>query len=188
MVLSAAQSSGATVWQIDPNSTQVEFAVRHLGISTIKGRFNGVRGQISDVPEDRSLASVEIEIDAASLDTGQDERDGHLRSAMFLDAEVYPTIVFRSAQIDVQNGNQLRVAGQLSCHGMMAEIVLDATVNGHAINPITQDRVLGFSATGKLSRSAFGIELPAPFAGTNFVGDDIDIWINVEAVRTAEST
>ena len=188
MVLSAAQSSGATVWQIDPNSTQVEFAVRHLGISTIKGRFNGVRGQITDVPEDRSLASVEIEIDAASLDTGQDERDGHLRSAMFLDAEVYPTIVFRSAQIDVQNGNQLRVAGQLSCHGRTAEVVLDATVNGNAINPITQEHVLGFSATGKLTRSAFGIELPAPFAGTDFVGEDIDLWINVEAVRTTEST
>src|SRR5207237_6249 len=99
------------------------------GISTIKGRFTDIRGQISDVPEDRTQASVQIEINAAALNSGQADRDTHLRSAMFLDTDIYPTITFHSTRIDVKEDNRIQVVGQLSCHGTTGEVVLDATVN-----------------------------------------------------------
>ena len=188
MVVSVAPSRQATVWRVDPKHTQVEFAVSHLSISTIKGRFRGVRGRIVDVPESRAEATVEIEIDTASLESGEEERDEHVRSPLFLDAAVYPTMTFRSTRVEPQGGNRLLVAGDLTLHGVTHEVVLDATANGHAVHPITQEHVFGLSATTRLSRSQSGIELPVPFAGSTFVGDDIHISINVEATRTEDSS
>src|SRR5688572_9890443 len=119
-----------TVWNIDPAHTDVSFAVKHLMISTVRGRFADVRGTIRLDGDDLTKASVEAEIATASIDTRQEQRDTHLRSADFFEVETYPAITFRTTRVEPIKGDRYRVVGDLTIRDVTREVVLEAVDEG----------------------------------------------------------
>jgi polyisoprenoid-binding protein YceI len=173
-----------TTWQIDPAHTHVEFAVKHMMISTVKGRFAGVQGTVVASAPDFGDGSVSVTIDVASIDTRQEQRDAHLRSADFFDAENHPTITFVSRRVE-KDGDELRVSGDLSIRGTTREVVLNATYEGTGTDPWGGERA-GFSATTKVDRRDFGLTWnQALETGGILVGDQIKISLEVELVKAA---
>ena len=172
-----------TTWKIDPVHTSVEFAVRHLMITTVKGRFTGVTGIVKDDDRDPAKGEVEITIDAASIDTREPQRDAHLRSADFFDVETHPTITFRSRRIEAAQDDGFKLVGDLTMHGITREVALDVTSHGRVKDPWGGERA-GFSATAKVKRSEFGLTWNQLLeTGGVAVGDDIKISIDVELVK-----
>jgi polyisoprenoid-binding protein YceI len=177
---SPTQTSGST-WQIDPAHTTVEFHVKHMMFSTVKGRFSGIKGSIVDVADNPTLSSVDVEIDALSLSTGDAQRDGHLKSADFLDVENYPTITFKSARIDGTR-EDFKVTGDLTLHGVSHSVTLDATYNGQGASPFGKT-VAGFSAETKINRKDWGLNWNVALeAGGVLVSDQVKVVIEIEAV------
>ncbi|HEU4642128.1 MAG TPA: YceI family protein [Gemmatimonadaceae bacterium] len=183
-----AQSSTATsvaTWQIDPAHTGVEFAVKHMMISTVKGRFTHVSGTIRLDESNPARSSVEATIDATSIDTRVEQRDAHLRSADFLDADRFPSITFRSTRVVPRGEGRAEVTGDLVIHGVTRQITLEVEEQGRLKDPYGNDRV-GFSATGKLDRRDFGLTWNQTLeAGGLLVGNEVRISIEVEATRSA---
>ncbi len=179
---SPAQTGTRTIWQIDPAHTLVELSVKHMMFTTVKGRFTGVRGTIVDVADDPTKSSVEAEIDAATVNTGEPQRDAHLRSPDFLDVEKYPTITFKSTRIEGTR-ERFKVVGDLTIRGTTREVVLDTTFNGTGKNPYGKT-VAGFSAATEINRKDFGLTWNVALeAGGWLVGDGIKITIEVQAVK-----
>ena len=174
-----------TTWELDPSHTLVEFAAKHMMFTTVKGRFTGVRGTIVDAADDPTRSSVEAEIEAASLTTGDAQRDAHLRSPDFLDVETYPTITFRSTRVEPVSDRRFRVIGDLTIRGTTREVALDTEVHGHARNPYGRT-VAGFSAQTEINRKDFGLTWNVALeAGGWLVGDTIKILLEVQAVQQA---
>jgi polyisoprenoid-binding protein YceI len=175
----------ATKWQVDTAHTTVEFAVRHLMISTVKGRFTGVQGTVTMPDEDPARARVEVTIDAASISTGNEQRDQHLRSPDFLDVARFPTLTFRSTKVEPLGSDQFRLTGDLTIKGVTRPVELVVTREGAVKDPWGGYRA-GFTATGKLRRSDFGITWNQMIeAGGVAVGDEVKLAIEVELVREA---
>ncbi len=169
-----------TVWTIDPDHSDVEFSVKHMRIATVKGRFSDVTGQITIDYENIENSRVEVEIGAASIDTRNEKRDAHLRSADFFDVESFPTLKFRSSRIE-QSGGNLVITGDLTMHGVTRQITLDAEFNGQAGNP-TGHQIISYTAKTELNRKDFGLNWNATLeTGGVLVGDDIRINIEIEA-------
>ena len=181
----APTTQASTTWQIDPAHSLVEFSVRHMMISTVKGRFTAVGGTILDVADDPGRSSVRAEIDAASITTGDPKRDEHLRSADFFDVERYPTITFSSTRVEPRGEDRFRLIGELTLHGQTRQVELDAALNGRGTNPWGQE-VAGFTAEAKLNRKDFGLTWNMALeAGGFLVGDKLEISIEIEAVKAA---
>jgi polyisoprenoid-binding protein YceI len=182
-VAEAVSQQGLTTWNVDAAHTHVEFAVRHLMITTVKGRFDEVSGTVRSSDAQPAKGDVDITINAASIDTREPQRDAHLRSADFLDAEKYPTITFKSRRIEDVKGNNFRLAGDLTIHGVTREVVLDVTSEGRAKDPWGGERS-GFTATTKIKRSDFGLTWnQALETGGVLVGDEVKIAIDVELLK-----
>lgn len=180
--VSTAQET-RTTWAIDPSHTTVEFAVKHMMFTTVKGRFSGVSGTIELDEANIANSSVTAEIDATTIDTRDEKRDAHLKSADFFDVEKYPTITFKSTRVEPTSGGELRVVGDLTIHGVTREVVLNATFNGQGKNP-WGNIVAGFEATTKINRKDFGLEWNVALeTGGVLVGDEIKISIDVEAIK-----
>jgi polyisoprenoid-binding protein YceI len=176
-------TTGRTTWTIDPVHAMVEFGVRHLMISTVKGRFTGVTGTIVIDEADLTRSTVTVEIDAATVDTRDDRRDAHLRSADFLEVERYPTITFQSTNVESLGDNRARVFGDLTIHGTTRQVVLETELLGTSLAP-WGTRVMGFSATTSIKRSDYGLVWNAALeTGGVAVGDTVKITIEVEAVK-----
>jgi polyisoprenoid-binding protein YceI len=151
-------------------------------VSTVKGRFAGLQGTITDVADDPQRSSVAIELDAASITTADERRDAHLRSADFLDAENYPTISFKSRRIEGTR-DAFKLIGDLTIRGETREVALDVTLNGIGQSPFGTT-VAGFSASTKLNRKDFGLNWNVALeAGGVLVGEQIKIEIELEAVK-----
>jgi polyisoprenoid-binding protein YceI len=181
--MSTVTTPVTTTWKIDPAHTAVEFAVRHLMITTVKGRFAGVSGVVTSDERDPANGTVDITIDAASIDTREAQRDAHLRSADFFEVETYPTITFRSRRIDQVEGDRFTLIGDLTMHGVTKEVALEVTSEGRAKDPWGGERA-GFTATGKVKRSEFGLTWNQLLeTGGLAVADEIKISIDVELVR-----
>jgi polyisoprenoid-binding protein YceI len=179
----APQVEKTSIWQIDPAHTVVEFAVKHMMFATVKGRFGAVHGTIVDDAADPSRSSVEVEIDAASIDTREEKRDAHLRSPDFLDVQSYPTITFTSSRVERAGQDRLRVIGDLTIHGTTREVVLDTTINGRGTNPFGLE-VAGFTAETTINRRDFGLTWNMALeTGGVLVGDTVKILLEVEAVK-----
>jgi polyisoprenoid-binding protein YceI len=173
---------GLTTWSIDPAHSHVEFAVRHLMLSTVKGRFSEVRGGIRSDEGEPGRSEVDITIGVASIDTRDPQRDAHLRSADFFDVENFPVMTFKSRRIVDANGNTFRIAGDLTIRGVTREVALDVTAEGRGKDPWGGERA-GFSATAKIKRSDFGLTWNQLLeTGGVAVGDDVKISIDVELV------
>jgi polyisoprenoid-binding protein YceI len=178
-----APQTGASTWTLDPAHTLVEFAGRHMMVTTVKGRFKGVRGTITIDEADPARSAVEAELDAASLDTGNEQRDNHLKSADFLEVEQYPTITFRSTRVEPQGNERARVTGDLTVHGVTREVTLDAELTGFGRNPWGKE-VAGFEARTTLNRRDFGLTWNVALeAGGVLVSDTLKVEIHAEATK-----
>lgn len=172
----------STTWQIDPAHSLVEFSVRHMMVSTVKGRFTGISGSITAHDVDHQLSSADITIDANSIATGDPNRDTHLRSADFLDAEQFPNITFTSKRIEGAR-DEFTLVGDLTLHGVTREVSLEVTFNGEGTNPYGK-RVAGFSAEGKLNRKDWGLSWNVALeAGGVLVSDQMKVSVEIQAVK-----
>jgi polyisoprenoid-binding protein YceI len=171
-------------WKIDAAHSLVQFAVKHMMFTTVRGRFTDIQGLIRCPDEsDPSSASVEATIAAASIDTGDTQRDEHLRSADFLDVAQYPTITFTSTRVERTGEDQLRIAGNLTIRDVTREVTLEATYNGRGTNPWGQE-VTGFTAETRLNRKDFGLTWNAALeSGGLLVGDKLDVLIEIQALK-----
>ena len=182
------EQTGTTTWTIDASHSAAEFSAKHMMITTVKGRIADVRGTLSLDEKDLNRSAVEVELGAASIDTRNDQRDGHLRSADFLDVEQFPTITFRSRRVEgaaLSEGTTFRLVGDLSIRGVTREVVLDATYEGRGRDPWGGERV-SFSADTKIDRRDFGLTWNAALeAGGVLVSNEIKLHLEVQAIRNA---
>jgi polyisoprenoid-binding protein YceI len=177
-------TAAAGTWNLDEAHTQVEFAVKHMMIANIKGHFGKVSGTVVTQKGDFSDAVVDVTIDAASLDTRQEQRDGHLRSADFFDVERYPSLRFVSKRVE-KAGDGYRLVGDLTIRDVTREVTLAVTDEGRGKDPWGGERA-GFSATTKVDRKDYGLTWnQALETGGILVGDDIKISIEAELVKAA---
>jgi polyisoprenoid-binding protein YceI len=175
--------STQTTWTIDPAHSEVGFSVKHLMIATVRGRFAEVRGTIQLDGDDLTRASVEAEIATASIDTRQEQRDAHLRSADFFEVETYPTISFRSTSVERITTDRYRITGALTIRDVTREVVLEGSDEGRGRDPWGGDR-WGFSATTTIDRRDFGLTWnQALETGGVLVANEIKISIDLEAVK-----
>ena len=181
MITSSQQTEQtATTWQIDPAHTSVEFAVKHLMISTVRGRFGDLTGTLNGSLDDPTNASADISILVESIDTRQNQRDAHLRSADFFDAIKWPTIRFVSKRIEGDVTGDFSLVGDLTIRDVTREIELDVTNEGRVKDPWGNSRI-GFSAKTKVDRRDFGLTYnQALEAGGFVVGDEIKISVDAE--------
>ncbi len=169
-------------WDIDVGHSAIHFWVRHMVISKVHGRFSKWSGTLQLDPEDLTRSSVDVRVDAASVDTQVADRDAHLKSADFLDVAKHPEIAFRSRRI-VKAGAGYLVVGDLALHGVVREVVLEAEYAGSAKDPWGNERA-GFSAKASLDRRDFGLVWNAALeAGGVLVGEKVEIAIELEAVK-----
>ena len=172
-------------WTIDASHSEVGFSVRHLGISKTRGRFGAFTGTLQVDAENPANSSVQVEIDATSIDTKDAGRDEHLRSADFFDAEQFPTLSFRSTAVRGA-GSDWTVEGELTIRGVTRPVVLDTELVGLQKDPWGNDRV-GFAATTEINREEFGLTWNAALeTGGVLVGKTVKIHLDVEAVKATE--
>jgi len=173
-------------WQIDTAHADVEFAVRHLMISTVKGRFADISGSVSYDPEHPASLELSVTVPVATVDTRVAQRDQHLRSADFFDAANYPVMTFTGRRVEGDIAGQFKLVGDLTIRGVSREVVLDVTAEGATSDPWGNER-LGFSATGAINRGDFGLTYnQALETGGVLVGEQVRISINVELKRPRE--
>jgi polyisoprenoid-binding protein YceI len=171
-------------WDIDVTHSGIHFAVRHMVISKVHGRFARWSGALALDPQDLTRSSVEVHIEAGSIDTQVADRDTHLRSPDFLDVAKYPEILFRSKRVD-KAGSGYRVLGDLTLHGVTREVTLEAEFAGTGKDPWGNERA-GFSAKAALDRKEFGLVWNAALeTGGVLVGEKVEIAIELEAVKQA---
>lgn len=172
-------------WVIDPSHTVLEFSVKHMMISTVKGRFSQVEGSITADTADLSSAVIEATVDATSIDTRDAQRDAHLKSPDFFDVEQFPTIQLKSRELQKVDSDTYKLTGDLTIHGVTRSTVWTLTFEGEAKDPWGNQRV-GFSAETKVNRKDFGLNWNVALeAGGILVGEDVKIAVQAEAILQA---
>lgn len=173
-------------WTIDPSHTTVEFAVRHMGLATVKGRFKQVSGTLQ-TSEDGRLQAIQATIASSSIDTGEPQRDAHLRSPDFLDAEGYPTITFTSTAIEPLGDRKYRIHGDLTIRGTTRPVTFEAEVTEPVTDPWGFRRAAA-TASGTLNRRDWNLTWNQILEfGALLVGEDVRFTLEVEAVRPVEA-
>lgn len=173
-------------WQIDTAHSEIQFSVRHMMISKVRGQFQSFSGVINFDEESPVNTTVEISIDAASINTRNEQRDGHLKSPDFLNVESFPAITFVSKRVEQDDSHNGRLIGDLTIRDVTREVVLDVEYAGQAKSPWGSISA-GFTASTKIDRKEFGLEWnQALETGGVLVGDDVNIDIEVELVQVAE--
>jgi polyisoprenoid-binding protein YceI len=171
----------AATWSIDPIHSEVGFSVRHMMVSKVRGRFTTFSGQLVTA-EDPTQSSVTAEIDLSSINTGQEQRDEHIKSADFFEVETYPTMTYKSTGVRVEDGEYV-LDGDLTLKGVTKSVPLHLELNGFGPDPFGGVRA-GFTATGEINRRDFNVNFNAPMAnGGVVVADKITLHLEIEAVR-----
>lgn len=185
MALETNAVATRTVWQIDPAHTTVSFSGKHMMFTTVRGGFRDVTGTILLDDANPAASSVEVAIDAGSIDSGVEQRDGHLKSADFLDVENHPTIAFTSTKVEPRGAERARVTGDLSIRGVTRPVTLDVQLTGKGTNPWGKE-VVGFEARTTINRKDFGLTWNVALeAGGFLVSDEVKIELDVQAVKQA---
>ena len=175
----------ATTWQVDPTHSHAEFAVRHLMISTVKGRFAEVTGTLIGDDADPESASIELTIPVAGIDTRENQRDAHLRSADFFEAETFPAIRFRSTRIAKAGKGAFTVTGDLTIRDVTKPLTLTVESGGRGKDPWGGERI-GFSTSTKINRKDFGLHWnQALETGGVLVGDEVKISVELELIKAS---
>lgn len=179
-----------TTWSIDPVHSQVEFAVKHMMFTTVRGRFADVEGTVRIDSDDPARSSAEVRIAAASIDTRAEDRDAHLRSPDFLDVEQHPELTFRSTGVSgdvAKAGDHFRVTGDLTIRGTTREVTFEGSIGGTGTDPWGATR-MGASAEATIDRRDFGLTWnQALESGGILVGHDVKIELQVQAVQQQEA-
>ena len=182
--LSLPAVAATSTWQIDPNHSAAQFAVQHLGLSTVRGAFTKVSGTIQLDDKDIAKSSVDVTIDAASVDTRVEGRDKDLRSDHFFEVDKYPTLTFKSTKVEQVVVGKLKVTGDLTIHGVTKQVVLDVEGPTAAVKDPWGNQRAAASATTKINRQDFGVKWNAKMDNGGWVvGDDVAITIDVEMVQ-----
>lgn len=185
LVVSAAGANAAQSYAIDYSHSHVGFAVKHFGISTVRGEFKDYSGEVMIDENDLAASSVSIEIEVASIDTDNEQRDGHLKSADFFDAENHPKMTFKSTKIEKTDAGRFLVTGDLSIRGMTREIQLPVTFGGplEAMGTVR----IGVEGETTINRQDYGLAWSKLLeTGGLVVANDVDISISLEASRPVE--
>lgn len=173
------------VWNIDATHSEAEFAVRHMMISTVKGRFSSMEGVIEADETNPLATTVRASIDVASIDTRAADRDAHLRSDDFFNAEKYPKITFVSKRIERVDAENYKLVGDLTIRDVTREVVLDTEFEGQILDPYGNQRA-GFTATTQINRTDFNVSFNGVIeAGGVVISDTVKITLRIEAVREA---
>jgi len=174
--------STSTKWRIDNSHSGFYFSVRHMVVSKVRGRFTRYCGTVH-LDDDLAKSRVEVVVDATSIDTGAVDRDAHLRSADFLDAEKFPSLLFRSTRVEPVGNGHFWLVGDLTIRGVTREVVLEATYGGRGTDPRGSERV-GFEAKGHIDRKDFGLTWnQALQVGGVLVGERVDLEVEVLLVK-----
>ncbi len=179
--VSAPAHSAAVSWKIDVSHSELTFRVRHI-LSRVSGTFGSWNGGLTADPAQLSSGSVEVTVQTASIDTKNENRDKHLRSPDFFAADSFPTITFKSTKVDL-SGSDLTVTGDLTMRGVTKPVVLKGTYNGVTGPAEPQKQRIGFSASTTINRLDYGVRWNRVAEGSNILGDEVEITINLAAVR-----
>ena len=172
----------AGTWEVDPAHSSVEFSVKHMGIANVRGRFTEFQGTV-EVGKDAWSAKARGSIKVASIDTGEQQRDTHLRSADFFDVDACPEITFESTRVEPIDDDSSRVFGNLTMHGVTREIKLDLVLQGTDTDPWGNERA-GAEVQGFLNRKDFDMKFnQALGSGNLLVGDKVRIAIEISCIR-----
>lgn len=186
-VLASSALAQAQHWEIDPAHSTVGFTVRHMTVSNVSGQFKKFTGAVEADPADPTKSTVKVEIETASIDTGNEKRDAHLKNPDFFDAAKFPTLTFASKKIE-KSGDGYKMTGDLTMHGETKEVTLDVEAPTDAIKDHQGNQRRGLSATGKLNRQDFGVKWSKTLdAGGLVVGNDVKLKIDVELVQKADA-
>ena len=187
--MSTSQATQTAIWTLDPAHSSVEFSVKHMMMTTVRGRFKDVRATITGDEEHPEGCCVEVRIKTASIDTGVPDRDAHLRSADFFDAERYPEITFKSKRLEgnfEREGDRFRVIGDLTIRDTTMEVTLDCEFAGRGRDPWGKERA-GFTARGEIDRREWGLKWNQMIeTGGVLVANKVRIEAEVQFVKQTE--
>ena len=175
-----AATPATTTWNLDPAHSGAEFKVKHMMISNGKGSFSGLSGVLAEHATDSALSSVEASVDVATVNTGDEKRDGHLKSADFFDAEKFPEITFKSTAVELAGEGKHSVSGDLTIHGVTKEAILDVDGPTPAMKDPKGTSHRGASATTTINRTDYGMNTM-----TGMIGDSVTIQLDVELIDHA---
>ena len=180
----AAAPGTVTTWNLDPAHSGAEFKVKHMMISNVKGKFTGLSGVLKLDETDYTHSTVEASIPTASLSTGDDQRDGHVKSADFFDVEKFPAMTFKSTNIDSVGGGDYEVTGDLTIHGVTKSVILKVEdVSEPSRDPWGNHRI-GLSGSTKINRKDFGLTWNSALeTGGVLVGEEVTITLDIQFIR-----
>lgn len=178
-----ATEARAQSWTIDAAHSHVGFAIKHLMIATVRGQFTDVQGTVTADESDPTTAKIDISIATKSVTTGDEKRDGHLRSPDFFDVDRYPAMTFRSRRVEAKSMKTFRVTGDLTIRDVTREVVLDVQLLGRAKDPWGKEHA-AFEASTKINRGDYGLTWNAALeAGGVLVGDEVKISIEAQLLK-----
>ena len=182
-VSASAMLAQAKDYKIEAAHSEADFAIKHLGISTVHGAFHGVSGVVTFDPANLAKSSVTATIDVSTVDTGVTARDNHLKSDAFFDVAKFPTITFKSTSV-VKSGDHYDVTGDLTLHGVTKSVVLKLETPSKEQIGMDKKPHRGFTATTTINRQDFGLNFSAKVAsGDSMIGDDVKIELDVDAAQ-----
>ncbi len=179
VLLASSAIAQVETWNIDPAHSSAQFAVRHMGISTVRGEFRKVGGSVIYDPANPKKTTIDATIDATTVDTRVEMRDKDLRGPNFLDVEKYPTLTFKSKRTETAGAGKLKITGDLTLHGVTKEVVLDVDGPTAAVKDPRGNFHMGASASTKINRREFGVN-----GAPTMAGDDLTITIDTELVNS----
>ncbi len=173
-------------WLLDPMHSTIQFSVRHMMVSNVRGSFREFALEVEFDPEHPELGSVQATVEAASIDTGQQQRDEHLCSADFLNVEQFPRLTFRSTSVEPRGGDAFGLTGELTMHGVTQTVVFDAQYSGNIANA-QGGHSAGLSASARIHRRDWGLEWNVALgAGGLTVGDEIRVEVEIELAQAPQ--
>ena len=186
MSVAATTPAGLTTWRVDPVHSTAEFRVKHMMIANVRGQFTGVTGKLTWNPADLAQSAVEASIDVATLDTRDPQRDIHIKSPEFLDAEKFPAMTFHSTRVTRKSHGSLAVTGPLTIHGVTREVEFEVEGPTPPVKDPWGNTRLGVSAKTTIDRREFGLKFsPSLETGGVLVGEEVHITLELEFVQAA---
>jgi polyisoprenoid-binding protein YceI len=184
--MSATSTSPAAIstWKLDPAHSAAEFKVKHMMISNVKGSFKGLSGDLTLHEPDHTLTKIDASVDVSTVNTGDPQRDGHLKSGDFFDVEKFPTMTFKSTKVVPEGGGDFTVTGDLSLHGVTKSLTFEVEgLSAPAKDPWGNTRI-GLSATAKINRKDFGLTWNSALeTGGVLVGEDVSVTLDVQFIK-----
>lgn len=174
-----------SVWNVDASHSSIEFKVKHMMMANVRGQFKDFQAHVTADPEDLTTAEIDFTVHVNSIDTKDEQRDGHLKSADFFDVEQYPNLTFKATKIERKSGADYAMTGDITIRDVTKPITFDVTAEGIGKDPWGNERA-GFTATASLNRKDFGLNWNALLeTGGVLVGEQVKISVELEAVRQA---